>query len=737
MKHRSFIAIALVMLLLSGAPAGAEEKIPWTTSAHLSPYSTPRLPWDENRRIREHGDSLYLGGAQGIQEYRLEKGRYAPARFWKLDDLMDFAVSGDTLCALDSDGLSLIRLKTGEIRHAVKLKNIRAAHNLPQLAAVPGKKQILAAVPGALYLYDISNGKLRNLKVKMKSADSALASHPKAGAFVVNRGKLFRWEENRLREIALSEPLYEKECYHIDVTPDGKTLLFGNPLTAYEIATGKITGRMPEIRQIRWGTATDPGRNLLYTAGWRCIQVLHPADNPAQWRLIGQLDCTGKVPVYTHRAVAPVSSQGSLHYLRQTDELLFSGRIGMTVFSAEKRTSLVEKNDYTSLRPGNEHIPGSSALHRFLRRSQLVGVWVSTSSEITEDQMQNFRKTGVNALIHQVFQIEHGTFYPPGNVRAIVKKTGLLCQKYGMRYLVALTPYNISINNTKKNFRQLILPSGSGGAYVKKPRNPRFTELRYPCYLDREYSEQAGIEYNMTEFAKLAQSAGIDGIVFELGDGFTPTNIRSSLCFCDDCFRNFCKEEHLTPPENLPAAKRSGYLAASGKMEAYRNRLQRELANLCRRGMTAMQKIAPEMAAAVMLPETASDYSENWFYNAFIQGFQKKDTPVPVFSEQTYATPYMPQLCRDLEIKWAARGMKTILIPGLVNYWFPPEYLRQRTQDYLRHNPSIFYYQGYRWYDSRRNEVFYDPLNPFLRGAAWTLGDYIDAMARPHAGKKQ
>ena len=82
MKHRSFIAPALVMLLLSGAPAGAEEKIPWTTSAHLSPYSTPRLPWDENRRIREHGDSLYLGGAQGIQVYRIEIGRYAPARFW-------------------------------------------------------------------------------------------------------------------------------------------------------------------------------------------------------------------------------------------------------------------------------------------------------------------------------------------------------------------------------------------------------------------------------------------------------------------------------------------------------------------------------------------------------------------------------------------------------------------------------------------------------------------------------
>ena len=34
-----------------------------------------------------------------------------------------------------------------------------------------------------------------------------------------------------------------------------------------------------------------------------------------------------------------------------------------------------------------------------------------------------------------------------------------------------------------------------------------------------------------------------------------------------------------------------------------------------------MRKIAPEMTAAVMLPETSEDYSNVWLFNAFIKGF--------------------------------------------------------------------------------------------------------------------
>ncbi|MBO7329060.1 MAG: hypothetical protein J6W00_09855 [Lentisphaeria bacterium] len=56
-----------------------------------------------------------------------------------------------------------------------------------------------------------------------------------------------------------------------------------------------------------------------------------------------------------------------------------------------------------------------------------------------------------------------------------------------------------------------------------------------------------------------------------------------------------------------------------------------------------MRKIAPDMGVGIMLPETASDYTAEWLYTAFIKGFQHKGNPVPVFSEQTYAS----YICRN------------------------------------------------------------------------------------------
>ena len=139
-----------------------------------------------------------------------------------------------------------------------------------------------------------------------------------------------------------------------------------------------------------------------------------------------------------------------------------------------------------------------------------------------------------------------------------------------------------------------------------------------------------------------------------------------------------------------------------------------------------MQKIAPDMGVGVMLPETASDYTQEWLYTAFIKGFQSKGNPVPVFSEQTYAIPYMPELCNHLDLKWKNQGLETILIPGQVNYWVTPSELQKRVKTYLKYNPGVYFYHNYQWYSNRRNEPFYAPMDKQFRKALFTLGDYID-----------
>ena len=132
------------------------------------------------------------------------------------------------------------------------------------------------------------------------------------------------------------------------------------------------------------------------------------------------------------------------------------------------------------------------------------------------------------------------------------------------------------------------------------------------------------------------------------------------------------------------------------------------------------------MGVGVMLPETASDYTNEWLYTAFIKGFQRKGTPVPVFSEQTYALPYMPELNNHLEMKWAKNGLETILIPGQVNYWVTPAELHKRVCEYLKYTPGVYYYHNYQWYTVRRGENFYNPMDKQFRKGKFTIADYMD-----------
>ncbi|MBQ6471114.1 MAG: hypothetical protein IJJ33_03960 [Victivallales bacterium] len=590
-------------------------------------------------------------------------------------------------------------------------------------AAKAGK--VLLAAYNTLYAFDPAKMEVRQVKIKMPDSGSAVTELPDGTAAIYNMKMLYRYD-GELHELPLPTDFKQKKTCHLGVSQDGKYLYFGDPLAAYDLSGGKVVQSIPEIGTVRWGYATDTRRNELNLAAWRRIIVLANADNPAKWREIGRLGSTDAAPIYTHRDVAPASCSGSLCYLPESDEMLFASRTGVTILGMKPHAgNLCGELKWERYVRDNDEIAGDTALHQALRRRKMIAAWVTTSHAVNADALANMKKSGINAVIHMVFQIDHGRFYPPHDVRQTILNTGKLCAEKDMTYILCITPYNISVNNSKQTFRRMILPDGTVAKYRSEPRNPQYTVTEFPCWLDREYSEKAGMRFNMVEFAKLAKEAGIVGVIFELGDGTTPTNIHGRNCLCDHCFQSYLASAGLGK-EDVPANQRAKFLGKQKKYPDFVHWQQEELAKICAEANAAMREIAPEVCACVMLPETASDYTKDWRFTAFIKGFQRKGNPVPVFSEQTYALPYMPELCSKLDDKWASNGLETLLIPGQTNYWIPPAELAKRVRTYLKYTPGVYYYHNYQWYTERRGEPFYNPMDRMFHKGGYTLGDYMD-----------
>ncbi len=697
----------------------------WKNSTFWSADSEIPIPGEKVLRLIRLDDGLAVAGNRGLNYYKLENGKYTLAGKKNFRKLHTATRLGKNIIAITSDGFQIWNLENGTLKNSRKACPEFSSHNMPQLAAVPKAGKVLFAAYNSLYLFDPEKLELKGLKIRMIPAKSAIAELPDGSAVICNMEKLYRFD-GELKELPLPAGFKQQELYHIGVSTDGKYLYFGQPLAAYELSSGKIVRTMPDIKIIRWGYAHDTRRNELNVAGWKHISVLSNADTPEKWVETDRLGSTDDAPVYTHRDVAPGSSCGSLNYLPETDELLFISKTGITILGMKPHTAgLAGRLNWEKYLCNNSLIKGDSAIHQSLRKRKMIASWVTTSHKVTPEALDNMKKSGINTIIHMVFQVEHGKFYPPHDVRKTIIETAKHCEERDITYILCITPYNISMNNTFTGFRRFVLPDGSNAKRKNPPRNKKYTVTEFPCYLDREYSEKAGMIYNMTEFAKLAKEVKIAGVIFELGDSFVAFKIRRQHCICDSCFYTFTAASGMKKEEIEPE-KRNKFLAKNKLWQKYKTWQTGELAKICADANTAMRKIAPEMGVGVMLPETASDYTNEWLYTAFIKGFQRKGTPVPVFSEQTYALPYMPELNNHLEMKWAKNGLETILIPGQVNYWVTPAELHKRVGEYLKYTPGVYYYHNYQWYTVQRGENFYNPMDKQFRKGKFTIADYMD-----------
>lgn len=721
-----FIVWLFFVAAFASVRAGEQELAQWTGSEIMSRYSSPALPEDRVMRMWKTGPGgLVLATAGGIVSFRPENGRFRHEYTFEIKDLLDAVpVDGNVIAVLDTQGLKYFDPIGKTLENTGLLTGQKHSYNLPILASVNSTELLAASSDATLWQIDLKNKKRTRIKLPLKPGGFTMARNDIDGCvYAVCSGELLRWQNGAFEKIGA---LPVKECYNLSFSPDGRFLYFYNPLSAYEIATGKITSMKDNRNLYRWGMAVEPKNNVLYCAGWESLDAYWPADNPEKWRLINSIMVTDPVPVYTHRSLNPAGCNGSLLYIPETDELLVACKLGLNVLSRSGMAdSFGIKNDFRNGSFDNRSIAGQGKWVDFLKQRKLSAIWVSSSHPIGREEMENYRKTGVNALIFLCFQIEHGQFYPPHDVRKTIRELSALCREYDMKLIPAITPYNISINNSDKEFRRMILPDGETARYLREPRNEKYVNLEFPCYLDSDYSNRAGIGYQIREFAGLAGESVIDGLCFELGDGFGGTNIRQyPLCFCDDCFKRFTKLEELPP-----AKERLRWLYRNRMYEKYQAFMEEELAQICRRAMEEARKIAPDMELMVMLPEQTAPYQDGWFFNAFIGGFQRPGRPVTVFSEQTYGCPYLPQLVHEPVAAWKERGWETVMIPGVANYWLSPEQLLERSNEYVRNAAGIYFYQGYRWDNRRAGEVFQRPLNKF-DGRRSRLGEYYQVLSK-------
>lgn len=744
-------ALGLALFATTALHGGENRnRLPWTSSGYLCETSEPALAETPILAMVRAGDRLVLASENRLHIFTLRDEAWTIGKVHELATIRDLVVLGDSVVAVAGAGLAVFDPETGELERTDLLPSGSTWNRYATGAPLPDGALLLFR-GDKLHRVDLATRSETTLAAEgLANASTRLVPAGRHVVLVLNGKKIFRVRGETVEDATAELPV-SGSGRSLAVSPEGRFLLIGTTsrgLLAIDLETGAhhdYTGKKNPLGlgACWWGATWDTKRDTLYVPGWEAVSAISPASDPASWTRTGVIRSADEVPLYSHRVAAP-SAPSSTLYLPQTDELLFAGKLGCTVFAADGNEPFAQPWDAGQYRLDNAALAGEGPFYDRLRTRKLVAVYASSARAPTEADFNSYRMAGANALIYNIFQIDHGRMFPPSDVRADLARLGALCRENGLDLFAHFTPYNISSNNNARleglDYRALVTSDGKEGTKLGLPRIPAYERCVYPCYLDEAYSETAGIGYNLAEIAKLAE-AGVTGFSVELGDGFSRTNIRVDRdpCLCDVCWNEFLDRLELSAGDEartLEPAKRLRWIYGRHAWEDYLTMQRERLARLCRHAFDRAEEIAPGLVPMVMLPETTADYDERWFYNAFLEGFESNRKPVLAVSEQTYATPFLPALVNDLENRWRAEGLAVRVVPGVALMWQTPALLERRIPEFLRNTPGVMYYQALTWRGERLDENFYDPENP-LDDRTFPLRTYLETLGQvsPPAGE--
>ncbi len=169
-----------------------------------------------------------------------------------------------------------------------------------------------------------------------------------------------------------------------------------------------------------------------------------------------------------------------------------------------------------------------------------------------------------------------------------------------------------------------------------------------PCPLDAEYWNTI-IGARFQQFARLANSTPLAGLVFDSEMYGSDISIYGDPCFCDLCWQTFMQIDGWEQ-ESLPADQRLHFLAQMGLWEKYVEFQRQQVQTILARIEQQVHTINPQLFFGFL------GYRVNWFYDGLIQGLGTVDRPVLVFSESTYVRGFTTAVAVEIRGVEAAAG---------------------------------------------------------------------------------
>lgn len=212
------------------------------------------------------------------------------------------------------------------------------------------------------------------------------------------------------------------------------------------------------------------------------------------------------------------------------------------------------------------------------------------------------------------------------------------------------------------------------------------TMQRTPCPLDETFWTRYILGRTLW-LAQHAKELGLDGAVLDPEMYGADHTTFSTVCYCDDCLREFLTAAGKPVPNPLPpAAQRVAWLKENGLENAFLARFIGRVQGFCRTIEEQAHAANPDFVIGVCL----LDYSLP-FMKGMAMGFGTETHPVLSFSESTYSPGYTEYVQKQQQT-FAAMPAHVLLVPGLWQQQFPTENLAEQYYTCAAHSAGYWIY---------------------------------------------
>lgn len=204
-----------------------------------------------------------------------------------------------------------------------------------------------------------------------------------------------------------------------------------------------------------------------------------------------------------------------------------------------------------------------------------------------------------------------------------------------------------------------------------------------PCPLESRTYELS-VHNRCLEFARLSLSLPIMGIVFNTELFASEFNLFTEACYCDNCWELFCRDH----PElrSLKIGQRQKYLNEKGKTKLYNDFFVERLFLMSQKTRREIDKINRSFIVGF-----GGLDKPTYFHEGLKKGFGSGDTPVYIFSRDTYKTGYNNYIGKTIR-KLKNENINAKFIVGLWQDQFPVERLPEQYYHCAKNSDGYWIY---------------------------------------------